>query len=265
MSNQEVRYYDSRQFAGVSNPEIRKGLDVLGVLDKERAKVAHLAAREIIVQGQGETVDIGLYYLAMFGKDPSRAGEEDDEKFILPATIIRDLLKPQRLGQPVVIRDLHYPEHNVTVGIISSFSEYEYQPFKFTVKYNEYTEAEDPGANGSLGWLGSLSVAIKEIVPIENNSYEIGDTIAKNLWVTRTGVDLNQYSPSTGELHISRNFSEIANPPSSEGMTEIYNAGLKVFQNLEKETFENWRLRWLADKMQISSHLSSDQIWSVNY
>lgn len=187
-------------FSRYGNPELASGLERLEVFRRERAKIALEAARHIVRNG-GQTTDINLYYTAMFGRSYYEGISENDPNLLLPNEIASKL-QDQKQGQPLLIRDVDFPDDNVDVGILASFSEETFQPIKFEV------EIEDEAENFTF-WQGRLAIAIKEVEPSGIKGFKLSDEVSKIVtcdtatWISNGTLEI--HSKGTGGVEVGEN------------------------------------------------------------
>jgi hypothetical protein len=259
MTRQEKHYFGRQPLISDSNnPELQERMQKFNEIDKERASIALLAARHIIENLNGETSDLGLFFTAMYGKDPIQASEEDDVKIILPNTFMHEVSQENRVNAPIIVRDLHLPDANATVGLISSFLKDRFQPVKFKVYWGEL---DNPDSNSRF-WRGEMSVAIKEVVPNigKYGDYELEDSTVE---LFRSFASVSQDEP---KLVLSGYLDEHVYNPSDTRATDFWETGLKVFHHMDEKSVMGWNVKWLANQFGITCpHLSAEQVWSPTY
>jgi hypothetical protein len=225
------------------NPELQKGLDAIEEFQKTRAHVALEAAKHIATRMGGETLDLGLYYTAMFGRTYEEGESESDPKLLLPLKIIRDL--SHRQGQPILIRDVNYPDMNVTIGVIDSFSDDSFEPTRLEVAFPEKFNQPE---HGFMAWDGDLTIAIRQVWPTghgEEGNWDYKLTERKAIKVCLTGATFSKgefsASPFIGQGSGGNRVNTIN--------TDVVDAGTKVFLNAE--FLVRGEERWLANQMGI--------------
>jgi hypothetical protein len=194
-------YRDVRELGGFEtygNPELADGLESLEEIRLQRANVAQSAAKHAIEACGGETLDLRLYYAAMFGRSYSEGIYEHDPNLLVPQDIARTLTRSE--GQPLLVRAVNYPEHNVDVGLVASFSDEGFEPVKFEVAWGEYN------SDDFHSWQGGLAIAMRKVVPKRDggkDAYELDDEVSKLVvcdtatWVSNGG-GLEIHAKGTG-------------------------------------------------------------------
>jgi hypothetical protein len=241
----------------LGNPQLTEGLEQLRAFRETQARIALMAAQQIHKDG-GSTLDLPLYYAAMFGKDYSAGANESDPNLLLPQTIIGDLSKPVRQGQPILIRDVNFPEHNVTVGILDSFNPDAYQPVRLSVGFGELTNPE----YNFYSWDGHLGIAVRKVIPVSNEgngkwNYEVAKE-TEEVEVCKTGASLQTFN--NGGIHFDV-YPFIGQSSGGERVnttvTNIWEAGDKVFLNAQfGKSLHHEYIRFLANERGIKFPVS---------
>jgi hypothetical protein len=176
-----------------TDPELTARLEAIDDFTTERAKMALKAAQYIIDICGGKTLDMRLYYAAMFGRSYEEGLMESDHNFAELNDIVGRLTRQVQDEQPVIVRSPNYPEHNFKIGVLGSFSEEEFTPVQFEV--TAQTEIEGLTL-GHPSWLGHLAIAVREVkhnwdAETEEDKYYLADNISKistcetSTWISR--------------------------------------------------------------------------------
>jgi hypothetical protein len=156
MSYQEL--HELGPVSAYENVALANGLGALEDFRVQRADIAYTAARHIIEACGGETLDMRLYYAAMFGRSFLEGALERDPNLAVPQEIARSVSDPAQQGRPVLVRDSRYPNENVEVGVLGSFSSGAYEPVTFEVR----SIATHPDYRA---WEGNVALAVRKVVP----------------------------------------------------------------------------------------------------
>ena len=202
MSYNTVREIDPEVY---QDQELIDGFASLEEFRVKRAEIALLAARHIIGYDQGEILDLRLYYAAMFGRSYDEGISEHDPNLLVPLGIARSLEDPELEGQPLLIRAVNYPDQNVDVGVVASFSEDSFEPFKFVVKMGQV----DGQPEDFSSWEGALLIAMRKVEPLrsEDGDYKLSDEVTPmevcetSTWISHDG-SLEIHPVGTGGIEV---------------------------------------------------------------
>lgn len=195
---------ESGDLSRYKNPAVAEGLAALDNFREQRAQIALDAARYIVETEGGETTDLRLYYAAMFGRSHEEGIHERDPNLSVPRGIASTLSRAEQEGQPLLVRAVNYPDINVEVGVVGSFSTEAFEPVKFEVKLEEETE-------GLISWRGGLAVAMRKVEPrrdSEQNDYKLADEVSKLVvcdtvtWMARGRGGLEIHPKGTGGVEV---------------------------------------------------------------
>jgi hypothetical protein len=202
-----MSYREDYELGGLSrfeNPAIAEGLETLDSFREQRAQIALNAAQHIVEAYGGETTDLRLYYAAMFGRSYDEGIYEHDPNLLVPLGIARTLSRAEQEGQPLLVRAVNYPDDNVDVGVVGSFSAETFEPVKFEVELEEKVE-------NFFSWRGGLAIAMRKVEPkrdSEERDYELADDVSKLVvcdtatWVTLGRGGLEVHPKGTGGVEV---------------------------------------------------------------
>lgn len=200
-------YRGDYELGGLSrydNPVIVEGFKTLDGFREQRAEIALKTAQHIVEACGGETTDLRLYYGAMFGRSYEEGMSEGDPNLLVPSGIAQTLSSPGQEGQPLLVRAVDYPGHNVDIGVVSSFSEETFEPVKFEVGLGD-------NGNSFFFWKGGLAIAMRKVqsrYDSEERTYELSDEISKLVvcdtatWVTLGSGGLEIRPKGTGGVEV---------------------------------------------------------------
>lgn len=184
--------------------EVLNELDKLEGFRQQRADIALSTARYITESHGGVAPDLQLYYAAMFGRSYEEGVYENDKNLTVPLELIHKLTDPKQEGQPLLIRAVQYPESNVDIGVVASFSEENFEPIKLEVSMEE-------GVDDFSLWRGGLAIAMRKVVPKpggNSEEYTLSEEISKitvcdtTTWRNRSGDGLEIHPDGTGGVEV---------------------------------------------------------------
>lgn len=181
-----------------------EGLARLEQIREERAPIAFTAARYVAEELGGETLDPALYYAAMFGRSATEAAYEHDPNYLVPRDIVSKLTHASEPGQPLLVRSVDFPDDNVEVGVVDSFSKDVFKPVRFEVAIEE----TPPGFHS---WRGALSLAIRKVEYAsggQKGDFELSLAVSKievydtATWFTEGHGGLEIHTKGTGGVEV---------------------------------------------------------------
>ena len=200
-------YREDYELGGLSRFEdtaLAGGFEALEGFRQQRAEIALAATQHLVESYGGETTDLRLYYAAMFGRSFEEGIGEHDPNLLVPLGIVRTLSRSEQQGQPLLVRAVNYPEDNVDVGVVGSFSEETFEPVKFEVELEEKS-------GDFYSWHGGLAIAMRKVEPkriLKRRAYELSDEVSKLVvcdtatWLTRGRGGLEIHPKGTGGVEV---------------------------------------------------------------
>jgi hypothetical protein len=205
-------YIEDRKLGGLErykDPSVLESFGELDVIRQLRGEIALNAAKYIVETCGGETTDLRLYYGAMFGRSYEEGLSEHDSNLLVPLDIVRKISWTEEQGQPLLVRAVNYPDDNVDIGVIGSFSEDSFEPIKFEVELDSVELKQ--GAENFYTWGGRLAIAMRKVQPKRDKKevdYELSEEVSKlvvcetDTWISHGHAGLEVHPKGTGGVEV---------------------------------------------------------------